>query len=180
MKIAFVSGNREKLPDAAIPLGILSVMASVPDRHETELVDLCFEDEPLETLTQRLQRIRPELIALGMRNIQNSDYSGSSAVVDYYAELIDVIRASSQAPIVIGGSGFSVMPSELMARLRPDYGISGEAEQAFPALLDALEKGAGFEDVPCLHRFEGDQLISNPFLHQPVDHHLHVGHGGGQ
>ena len=162
MKIAFISGNREKLPDATIPLGILSVMASVPDQHPMELVDLCFEDEPLRTLAERLQTLRPELVALGMRNIQNSDYSGSSAVVDYYGELIDAIRESSDAPIAMGGSGFSVMPRELMARLRPDYGISGEAEAAFPALLDALEKGAGFEDIPSLHRFEAGQLVSNP------------------
>ncbi len=42
MRVAFVSGNRELLPDAAIPIGILSVIANLPKRHETTLIDLCF------------------------------------------------------------------------------------------------------------------------------------------
>ncbi len=50
MRIAFVSGNREKLPDAIIPLGMLYVMASTPDGHENVLVDLSFERRPVEAL----------------------------------------------------------------------------------------------------------------------------------
>ena len=43
MRIAFVSGNQEKLPDAVVPLGLLYVMASTPEHHERTLIDLCFE-----------------------------------------------------------------------------------------------------------------------------------------
>ena len=145
MRIAFVSGNRELLPDAAIPIGILSVIANLPKQHETTLIDLCFEDAPAEALAAELGAFGPDVVALGMRNIQNADYSGISNTLNYYDELIGVIRNATKAPIVIGGSGFSVMPAELMKRLRPDFGISGEAEEAFPALLDRLETGAGFD-----------------------------------
>ncbi|MCH8133993.1 MAG: radical SAM protein [Myxococcales bacterium] len=166
MRVAFVSGNRELLPDAAIPIGILSVVANVPGRHEKTFIDLCFEDEPFEALAQRLLDFGPEVIALGMRNIQNADYSGTSNTLDYYAELIDTVRSVANTPIVIGGSGFSVMPAELMARLRPDYGISGEAEEAFPALLDCLDRddldrGASLDGIGNLHRFENGELVSN-------------------
>jgi len=144
VRAAFVSGNREKLPDAAIPLGILSVLASVSERHATTLVDLCFEDQPQDALARRLGEFKPEVIGLGMRNIQNADYSGVADTIDYYAELLRVIRSVSDAPVVMGGSGFSVMPAELMERLQPDYGIAGEAEGAFPELLEALARGDGF------------------------------------
>jgi len=43
MRIAFISANREQLPDAVIPLGILSVMAATPARHEKLFWDLCFD-----------------------------------------------------------------------------------------------------------------------------------------
>jgi len=171
MRVAFVSGNREVLPDAAIPIGILSVVANVPGRHEKTFIDLCFEDEPFEALARRLRDFEPEVIALGMRNIQNADYSGTSNTLDYYAELIDTVRSVANAPIVIGGSGFSVMPAELMARLRPDYGISGEAEEAFPTLLDhldrygldrdSLDRGASLDAIGNLHRFENGEIVSN-------------------
>lgn len=162
MKVAFVSGNRELLPDAAIPIGILSVVANVPQRHETTFVDLCFVDEPHAELGRAVREADADLIALGMRNIQNADYTGMSNTLAYYADLIRTIRAATEAPIALGGSGFSVMPAELMERLRPDYGIAGEAEVAFPALLDALERGEGFGEIGNLHRFVDGKLVSNP------------------
>ena len=163
MRIAFVSGNREHLPDAVTPLGLLYVMASTPERHERILIDLCFEPRPAEALARALAEARPDLVALGMRNIQNNDYAGLSDNLDYYAELIAVARASSGAPVVLGGAGFSVMPAELMQRLQPDYGISGEGEEAFPRLVEALEHGgAGLDEIGALHRLSAQGVVSNP------------------
>jgi radical SAM superfamily enzyme YgiQ (UPF0313 family) len=165
MRIAFVSGNREKLPDAVIPLGLLYIMAATPDRHDKWLIDLCFEDRPEEALAAALRSRQPELVALGMRNVQNNDYSGLRDNIEYYDRLIATIRQVTAAPIVLGGSGFSVMPRELMERLRPDYGISGEGEGAFPALVEALESGAvagSLRAIGSLHHFERSMLICNP------------------
>jgi radical SAM superfamily enzyme YgiQ (UPF0313 family) len=162
MKVAFVSGNREKLPDAVIPLGILWVAASLPDWHEKIVVDLCFAEEPFDVLRNRLDDFQPDVVALGMRNIQRADYSGTTDTIAYYAKLLETIRAATRAPVVLGGSGFSVLPAELMHRLRPDYGIAGEAEGAFPALIEALEQGEGLEGIGNLHRFVDGALVSNP------------------
>lgn len=162
MRVAFISGNREKLPDAVIPLGILWVAASLPDRHAKIMLDLCFEDSPLEVVRDRLVAFAPEVVAVGMRNIQSADYSGTADTIAYYEQLLAAIRACTAAPIVMGGSGFSVMPGDLMRRLRPDYGIAGEAEKSFPALIEALESGVGFSAIGNLHRFVDGELVSNP------------------
>jgi radical SAM superfamily enzyme YgiQ (UPF0313 family) len=161
MRVAFVSGNRERLPDPVIPFGLLCVAASVPERYTKAIVDLCFEDEPLEMLHESLCSFEPDVVALGMRNIQSADYSGTADTIDYYVSLLATIREACDVPVVMGGSGFSVMPAELMERLRPDFGISGEAEESFPALLEILDAGGRFEGVGSLHRFEGDELVSN-------------------
>ncbi|MCH2185575.1 radical SAM protein [Myxococcota bacterium] len=161
MKVAFVSGNREQLPDPVIPLGIITVATNLPASHPRVLVDLCFEDHPIAALSARLQDFEPDLVAVGMRNIQSADYSGKSDSIEYYRELIRTIRQLTGVPIVLGGSGFSVMPSELMEALRPDYGLSGEADQSFAALVEALERGSGIEKIPNLHFFEGDRLVSS-------------------
>jgi len=161
MRIAFISGNREKLPDPVIPLGLLYVAASVPERHVKKIIDLCFEEHPFETLRESIRSFSPEIVALGIRNIQSADYSGTTNTIDYYARVIASIRDVCDAPVVIGGSGFSVMPVELMKRLRPDFGIAGEAEGAFPELLDGLADAGSFEGIPGLHRFDGGELLSN-------------------
>jgi radical SAM superfamily enzyme YgiQ (UPF0313 family) len=162
MKVAFVSGNREQLPDAVIPLGLLYVMANTPDPHEKRLIDLCFEDAPIEALARSLEDFAPDVVALGMRNIQYADYTGRSDTLAWYDEIMATARAVTSAPIVLGGSGFSVMPGDLMARLRPDYGIAGEAEEAFPALLEAIGAGSGFERVAGLHRLDAGPPTARP------------------
>ena len=161
MRIAFVSANREQLPDPVVPIGLLSVMANTPARHERVLWDLCFERDPVAVLRERAAAWRPELIAIGLRNVQNSDYTNIEGNLRYYGELTAVAHQAG-VPVVLGGAGFSVMPREILARLEAGYGISGEGELAFPALLAALEGGAGFEDIPNLHRLVDGEVLTNP------------------
>jgi len=163
MKIAFVSANQEKLPDAVPPIGILYVMASTPAHHTTELWDLCFEREPLAYLASRLREFCPDVVAVGMRNIQNSDCSGYGDTLAYFGRVVETIRAESLAFVVLGGGGFSVMPQVLMKRLRPDFGISGEGERPFAQLIGQFEAGThDFHAIGNLHCFEGAELVSIP------------------
>jgi radical SAM superfamily enzyme YgiQ (UPF0313 family) len=142
MRIAFISANRENMPDAVIPLGVLQVMAATPDRHEKLFWDLCFDDDPLATVARNLRDHQPDLVAIGLRNLQNMDYTDITSNLDAYRALVQTVRAHSPAPIVLGGGGFSVAPQELMERLGADYGIAGEGERAFSGLLDELERPA--------------------------------------
>jgi radical SAM superfamily enzyme YgiQ (UPF0313 family) len=151
------------MPEPVVPLGLLYVMASVPAHHETRLWDLCFEDDPERTIIRRLSEFAPDLVAVGMRNIQNNDYSGGEANLAYYRDILNTVREHTAAPIVVGGGGFSVMPGALMEHLRPDFGISGEGEAGFARLLEVLESGnGGLETIPNLHYFGEDGLVSVP------------------
>lgn len=140
MRIAFISANREQMPDAVIPIGLLYVMASTPARHEKLFWDLCFEPDPLATVARNLRDHQPDLVAIGLRNLQNMDYTNITVNLEYYRALVRTVRENSSAPIVLGGGGFSVTPEALMADLGADYGIAGEGERAFACLLDELER----------------------------------------
>ena len=168
MRIALVSANRERLPDPVVPIGLLYVAAALPAEHTVELWDLCFEEDPFAYLAEGISRFEPELIAIGLRNIQSGDYSGPTNNVTYYRGLMAELRAVTRAPIVLGGGGFSVMPRELMTYLKPDYGISGEGEAPFRALVAALESGGdGLAEIGNLHYFRDDELVSvaaGPFI----------------
>lgn len=138
VRIAFISGNRERLPDPVLPLGVLYMMGVVGDRHEKTLIDLCFEEKPLEFLAQKLDEFAPELVAISMRNIQNADYTDTRTTLGWYDEIVRTIRGATTAPIVMGGGGFSVIPNELMLRFGLDFGIVGEGEQPFAQLVARL------------------------------------------
>lgn len=170
MRIAFVSANRENMPDAVIPLGLLQVMASVPARHEKLFWDLCFEDDPCATVARNLDEQRPDLVAIGLRNIQNMDYTNITVNLDYYRRLVQTVRAHSSAPIVLGGGGFSVMPRELMEVLGADYGIAGEGERAFASLLEELERAApALASIERLHYRVDGVLCANSSATEPLD-----------
>ncbi|MFT5353736.1 MAG: radical SAM superfamily enzyme YgiQ (UPF0313 family) [Polyangiales bacterium] len=169
VRVAFVAANREILPDAVIPFGLLNVMSAVPARHERWLVDVCFEEDPLRYVRSALGERPADLIAVGLRNIQNNDYDGIRDNLGWYEELFTAIRETTDAPIVVGGGAFSVMPEGMMSRLRPDYGISGEGEQPLPLLLQAIEAGEGFDDVPNLYRWNGGELVHHGHVQAFVD-----------
>ncbi len=153
MRIAFVSANREQLPDPVVPLGILYMMSVAGEAHDKALIDLCFEDQPLATLATRLDEFRPDLVAVSMRNVQNADYTDTSGTLVYYDDVMRTIRAHTAAPVVMGGGGFSVIPRELMVRFGLDYGVTGEGERAFAELVARL--AAGSRDTGGIHNLLG-------------------------
>jgi radical SAM superfamily enzyme YgiQ (UPF0313 family) len=51
------------------------------------------------------------------------------------------VKDRGRAPLVLGGSGFSLLPEAFLAYLGADCGVAGEGEQAAPELIAALEQG---------------------------------------
>jgi len=139
VRIAFISANQETLPDAVVPLGLLCVMAATPDRHQKMFWDLCFDTDAFNTVAQNLGAHSPDVVAIGLRNLQNMDYTNIDTNLRKYRELVRTVREHSNAPIVLGGGGFSVAPRALMEDLGADFGIVGEGEKSFAQLLEALE-----------------------------------------
>lgn len=163
MRIAFVSANRERLPDPVVPLGLLYLAHATPAEHERCLIDLCFEEDPLGHLSRALAAFRPDLVAVGLRNVQGADYGGARPVIELHAKVLRTVRAATAAPVVVGGGGFTVLARGLMERLRPDYGLVGEAERSFPELLRALVAGAtDLSRVGGLLWWRDGALVVNP------------------
>jgi len=71
------------------------------------------------------------------------------------------VREASPAPVVLGGAGFTVMPTTILEELHADYGVVGEGEQAFPWLLEGIAGGAvrSSADFAC-QRVNGGVLVS--------------------
>ncbi len=111
MRILLVSANREHLPDPIFPLGLAYVAAAVKNAgHEIAIADLCFGRQPLQQLQAQVARFRPQVIGLSLRNVDNAAYP---LTVDYLAlhrEVVNALHKASYAPVVLGGSGFSILP----------------------------------------------------------------------
>lgn len=142
MRVLLVSANRERLPSPVVPLGVLSVAAAVRDDHEVAVADLCFSEDPAGDLARAIQGFAPEVVGLGLRNLHTNAYDSMEPLLEEYAALVRVVRAQGRAKVVLGGSGYSLRPEGLLARLGADHGVVGEGELSFRALLAALEREA--------------------------------------
>ena len=142
MRVLLVSTNREKSPFPVSPVGVLAVAgAALAAGHEVDLVDCMFVSTPAATVRNALLAKRYDVVALGIRNLDNCFWAAPRHFYEEVRVLVEAARSAARAPIVLGGSGFSVEPHGWLSRLDVDYGVVGEGETAFVALLAALAAG---------------------------------------
>jgi len=147
MKILLVSANREHSPYPVFPIGLSYLAAPLAAAgHELSVLDLCFEQEPETALRERLASFSPVLAVVSLRNIDNVTWPDCRS---YLAGVRDVVsRCRGRAQVVVGGSGFSLMPREILAYVDADYGVVGEGEEVLPRLVEAIVQGACPSGLP--------------------------------
>ncbi|HBA60697.1 MAG TPA: B12-binding domain-containing radical SAM protein [Elusimicrobia bacterium] len=139
-KILLVSANTEVSPYPAYPAALPRLAAALKTRgYAVSQYDMLTGS--LKELAEKVRLDEPFLVGVSLRNIDNTDSCTQRSYIDGYAALVAGLRACSSAPVVLGGSGFSIFPAELVARLGADYGIAGRGEEALCALADALALG---------------------------------------
>lgn len=139
MKVLLISANTLTTPYPVYPIGLDYVAGAIDEAHEVKILDLNTVDGT-EVLVKTLEGLTPDLIGISLRNIDNTDIVDVQSYLAGYRDLVDTIRANSEAPVVLGGSGFTIFPRRILAAVGADYGIVGEGER-LRLLIQALEGG---------------------------------------
>lgn len=163
MKVLLIATNREARPSYAIPAGVAYLQTALHEAgHEAQILDLCFEpdDSLVHSVSEAVQNFRPGLIGVSIRNIDNETYLRYRGNLADVRLVVDACRAASSAPIVLGGSAFSLLPADIMRLLDVDLGVIGEGEPAIVALADALAEGRPITDSPGLMRRVGSTVTA--------------------
>ena len=151
MKILLISVNRERMPFPVFPLGLAYIAEGLRDEgHPMDVMDLCFSQDVPVDLKSTLHRFQPGLIGISLRNLDNLTYPASVSYLKEVEEVIGICRQQGSSRLVIGGSGFSLAPKELLRHLDVDFGIVGEGEEVFLQLVRSLEKGEPISPSPYL------------------------------
>lgn len=146
MKLLLISANRERDPYPVFPIGLSFLVPPLTRAgHDLTVMDLCFEKEPEAVVAALLAGMKPQAVIISLRNLDNVTWPESRFYLSGVADLISICHP--YAPVILGGSGFSLMPLEILAAAGADYGIIGEGEEILPRLLSCLEQG---EDVSYL------------------------------
>ncbi|MGO9952085.1 MAG: B12-binding domain-containing radical SAM protein [Dissulfurispiraceae bacterium] len=161
MKILLISENSNTRLVAPFPLGLAFVAGSLKRfGHEVVVLDFMFLDDWKESLRVTICDFRPEAVGLSLRNIDNQDMNNPVFFLPAHLDVVSEIRMLSNAPVILGGSGFNIHPVGCLRFLGADFGIYGEGEAALPLLLDAMRDGT-FEKVPGAVWKKDDQIIIN-------------------
>lgn len=149
MRLLFISPNRLQLVAPPLPLGLAGVVADVSREHDVKVVDLMFASDPETEVRQAVADFSPDLICISLRNIDNQDSRHPETYFPEVKELIRFLRELTEAPVLVGGSGFSIMPRQFMEYLEADFGLVGEGEGQLRTFLRNWPR-MRWEDCPGL------------------------------
>jgi radical SAM superfamily enzyme YgiQ (UPF0313 family) len=148
MRVLLVSANQERSPDPVAPLGVCYVAtAAAAAGHDVRVLDLCFATSVEAEVATAVEAHRPQAIGVSLRNVDNCAYPDTVSYLPHYRRVVAACRAASDAPLVLGGSAFTTMPRFYLPALRVPWGVVGEGEVSFVALLARLAAGAPAEGV---------------------------------
>jgi len=142
MKVLLISANIASTPYAVYPLGMGMVATALRQGgHQVTLFDFLQQGQSLEAVRAAVQQTQPELIGISIRNIDNVNLLHEQRYLAAVQSIVQTIRQATQVKIVLGGSGFSVMPGPVLAATGADFGVAGEGERLFLEFVDAAAQG---------------------------------------
>lgn len=167
MKILLIATNRHhrlmgRMEARPVPIGLAYVAGHLdPSRHALRVLDLMFSEDYLAETERTVREFEPDLVGISLRNLDNNSYLAPQWELPSTREVIQRVRESTKAPIVCGGPGFSLLPSECFGFLEPDLGIAGDGGETFAQLADCLETGEPYHNLPGLvYRDGADAIVS--------------------
>jgi len=176
-RIFLLSANATTEPYAVYPLGMAVIAGALAAAgHDVRQFDWLAADCDNAALENAVRDFDPEAICLSLRNIDNVD---SFCIETHWylaqaRERLETVRRASNAPVIVGGAGFSIMPEEILDYLGAEHGVVGEGDRAVCTLIEGLATG---KVMPRLIRSEGRGLdatqMARPLFQQDlVDYYV--------
>jgi radical SAM superfamily enzyme YgiQ (UPF0313 family) len=171
--------NTNRMAPAIGPIGLDYVAASARRaKIDVEVLDLGLVDEPDKAMEDYFSGHDPELVGLSFRNSDDCFWPSADWFVPKLKNTVEKIQRLTDAPIVVGGVGFSIFARAIYEYAGIDFGICGDGETAIVALTNQLRGTRNFTEVPGLIWQQGDRIIENPpvfVLSQDAEYSISMG-----
>jgi len=148
-KVLLVNPNQMKPPVAPLALDYLA-NALKQSGFQVDLLDLWFSTDVSLEIESYFASNDVLAVAVTLRNTDDTYLASQDFCIDRYKQVIDLLKAQTNAPIILGGSGFSIMPQAILSYYGLDLGIWGEGEFSLPLLVDRIAAKQDYRDVPGL------------------------------
>jgi radical SAM superfamily enzyme YgiQ (UPF0313 family) len=158
--------NANRLRPAVAPLGLEYAGELLGlQGFGVRLLDLCFEQEVEAATARALESCSPVLVGVTLRNTDDCYMASGEDFLPGHAEVVAAVRRHTEAPVVVGGSGYSVSPGPILGASGADYGIAGDGEMPLALAARALSGDGELRLVPGLvWREKGEVRQNAPWL----------------
>jgi anaerobic magnesium-protoporphyrin IX monomethyl ester cyclase len=147
--------------EAVFPLGLARLAAEIGREHEVQGLDLNLDPFPWPGLARALDAFRPDVVGISFRNLDPLAGNLISFVPHLKTLGVLIRQYAPEATIALGGSAFTLFAQRLMEEVpEVDVAVAGEAEAAFPLLVNNLKTPGAVPGV--LWRTGGVCTASNP------------------
>jgi len=165
--VLLVNSNRIRPRIAPLALEYLShalERAGIP----WSVLDLAFAEDPRAALREAVASHDPRLIAVTFRNTDDCYCATRHSFVPELESLVEGVRELTEAPIVLGGAGFSAAPAGLLKRTGAEFGVVGDGETPLVRLAQALDRPGEWTSIPGLLVCRGGEVVGRPPAWEPV------------
>ncbi len=144
-RVLLANLNRYDQPYPVYPLSMAYLDSALREAGHTPL---CWDAKmATETLEEAVLRFKPDYIGVSVRNVDNVQSHNPKSFIHELVACCRSLRSITKATLVLGGSGFSVFPRELLAVADADFGVAGEGERALVELIAARSRGADHRGI---------------------------------
>lgn len=151
MNVLLISANTEQINMPVLPLGMAYVAAAVQNAgHDVRTVNLMMAGDIRGLVKAAVTSYQPDMIGISVRNIDDQSFGTPKFLLDPVKAVVSECRNLSDAPIVLGGAGYSIFPLSALNYLNADMGIQGEGEKSFVTLLERIEHLTDISEIPGL------------------------------
>ena len=158
--LTLINANTMTPPIAPIGLDYIAGTAKKAG-IEVDIVDLCLADNPDDVLRNYFAAHNPQLVGISFRNVDDCFWPSAQWFVPGLADIVGKVKKLTDAPVVLGGVGFSIFGRRIVEYTGADFGIVGDGEQATVLLYNQLKSAKRFENVDGLIWRNGNVICSN-------------------
>jgi len=160
VRVVLINTNQVKPAVAPIGLDYIGEVLS-QGSHQVDVLDLCWSEDPLADVAAFFRSRSADLVGVTLRNSDDCDFGTRKSFVAPLAELVSTLRAQTDARVVLGGAGFSVMPEAVLEHTGADAGVWGDGELAFPQLAQRVADGQAWDSISNLVWRDGETWRRN-------------------
>src|SRR4030042_467746 len=102
---------------------------------DVELLDLALAEEPAEAIKGHFCEHQAELVGISFRNVDDCFWPSADWFVPELKRTIEAVKSLTDAPVVLGGVGFSIFGGAILEYTGADFGIRGDGGAAMGSLF---------------------------------------------